>query len=173
VFVRHLYISPGHNFFGRRGRPPGPHPMTEAREIQCVAGRGIRGDRFFDFKQNYRGQITFFAMEVYNEICLHFGLRDKPPWVFRRNVITEGIDLNGLVGTEFDLQGTRFRGTEECSPCPWMDQAFGPGAEEFLEGRGGLRAVILTDGILRVNEGSRLDVESEGLGRGSNLRDAG
>jgi hypothetical protein len=29
-----------------------------------------------------------------------------------------------------------------------MDQAIGPGAEEFLRGQGGLRARILTDGRL-------------------------
>jgi hypothetical protein len=30
-----------------------------------------------------------------------------------------------------------------------MDRAVAPGAEEFLRGRGGLRARILTDGVLR------------------------
>jgi hypothetical protein len=29
-----------------------------------------------------------------------------------------------------------------------MDHAFGPGAEQALKGRGGLRAVILSDGVL-------------------------
>jgi MOSC domain-containing protein YiiM len=38
-------------------------------------------------------------------------------------------------------------------PCFWMDKAFAPGAEEALEGQGGLRARILTDGILRVDGG--------------------
>jgi MOSC domain-containing protein YiiM len=73
------------------------------------------------------------------------------PSVFRRNVITGGMDLNELIGQEFQIQGVRFRGTEECRPCYWMDQAFAPGANEFLKGRGGLRAVILTDGRLRAN----------------------
>jgi hypothetical protein len=31
-----------------------------------------------------------------------------------------------------------------------MDQAFAPGTEAALKGRGGLRAKILTNGILRV-----------------------
>jgi len=46
----------------------------------------------------------------------------------------------------------RFRGHSECSPCYWMDQAFAPGAEAALKGRGGLRAQILTDGFLEVEE---------------------
>jgi len=69
--------------------------------------------------------------------------------VFRRNVITSGVDLTAWFDAEFELQGVRFRGRGECQPCYWMDQAFGPGAEQALHGRGGLRAAILTDGTLR------------------------
>ena len=57
--IRHLFISPGHNYFGHHGQPAGRHPIIEVPEIECVAGRGVRGDRFFDFKEDYKGQITF------------------------------------------------------------------------------------------------------------------
>jgi len=67
----------------------------------------------------------------------------------RRNVITRSVDLNELIGQEFEVQGVRFLGTEECRPCYWMDSVFAPGAQQFLKGRGGLRARILTDGLLR------------------------
>lgn len=146
--VRHLYISSAHNFFGHHGQAAGKHPLSQMAEVECVAGRGIRGDRFFDYRENYMGQITFFAFEVYASLCDALGTFDKPPSVFRRNVITEGVGLNTLIGEEFAIQGVRFRGTEECKPCYWMDEAFAPGAEEFLRGRGGLRAVILSDGKL-------------------------
>jgi MOSC domain-containing protein YiiM len=149
--VRRLYIAPGHNFFGRHGQPPAENPIVEIAEIECVAGRGLRGDRFFDYKENYKGQITFFAWETYEAICLALGVRDRMPSAFRRNVITAGVDLNELIGRDFQIQGVRFRGTDECRPCYWMDQAFAPGANELLKGRGGLRAEILNNGILRAN----------------------
>jgi MOSC domain-containing protein YiiM len=148
--VLHLYVSPGHNYFGHHGQAAGTHPILEQREVRCVAGRGIEGDRFFDFKADYTGQITLFAWEVYQDLCARFNRWDKPPAVFRRNVITRGLDLNALIGQEFELQGVRFLGVESCKPCYWMDQAFCPGAEAALQGRGGLRAKILTDGVLRV-----------------------
>src|SRR5436853_6042757 len=88
-------------------------------------------------------------MQTYDAICDEFDVYDKPSSVFRRNVITSGVDLNDWIGEEFEIQGVRFRGIEECKPCYWMDRAFAPGAEEFLRGRGGLRAMILTDGKLR------------------------
>jgi len=150
VEVRGLFVSAGHNFFGHYGQPPGESPMVQVTEVECVAGRGLRGDRFFDYKESYKGQISFFAVETYEAACRELGVRDKLPSVFRRNVVTAGLDLNELIGQEFLIQGVRFQGTEECRPCYWMDRAFAPGANEFLKGRGGLRAAILRDGILRV-----------------------
>jgi len=149
--VRALYLAPGHSFFGRHGQPAAEHPIIEVGEVDCVSGRGLQGDRFFDYKDNYKGQITFFAWETYQAICRALAVAGKPPSVFRRNVITAGVELNDLIGREFELQGVRFRGTEECRPCYWMDQAFAPGANAFLRGRGGLRAAILSDGPLRTN----------------------
>ena len=149
IQIRHLYISSGHNFFGHYGKPPDKYPMVEREEIHCVTGRGIEGDRFFDYKPNCKGQVTFFAEEVYGQLCAELGVWDQPAWVFRRNIITAGADLPALIGQEFEIQGVRFAGCSESAPCEWMNHAFAPGAEEWLKGRGGLRAKILTDGILR------------------------
>lgn len=137
--------------FFRSREPPGKNPVIEAPEIQCIAGRGIRGDRFFGYRENHKGQITFFAFETYLSLCKALDVFDKPPSVFRRNVITEGVDLNSLIDREFVIQDICFRGTEECKPCYWMNEAFAPGAETLLRGHGSLRAVILTDGKLSVN----------------------
>jgi len=150
--IEHLYISPGHNFFGRYGLEAGDHATLEKSEIECIAGRGIRGDRFYDFKPDYKGQITFFAGEVYEELCERLQVADRGPEAFRRNVIVRGADLNALIGQEFEVQGVRFLGTGESKPCSWMNQAFAEGAEELLQGRGGLRARILTSGVLAVGK---------------------
>jgi MOSC domain-containing protein YiiM len=151
IRIKHLYISPGHNFFGHHGQPAGTHPVVEVGTVRCVASRGLEGDRFFDFKPDYKGQVTFFANEVYEELCARFDVWDVPPSAFRRNVITAGVDLNELVAREFEVCGVRFLGTGECTPCHWMDRAFAAGAESALAGRGGLRAKILTDGTLSVD----------------------
>jgi MOSC domain-containing protein YiiM len=152
VEIIHLYISPGHNFFGHHGRSPDEHPSVEVEEIECIAGRGIRGDRFFDYKTNYKGQITFFAEEVFDALCHEFGIHDKLPSVLRRNIITRGQDLNEFIGRKFEVQGVELRGTAECRPCYWMDAAFAIGAEKFLRGRGGLRARILSGGKINVTQ---------------------
>ena len=129
----------------------GRHPTIAVPEVACVAGCGLTGDRFFAFKENYKGQVTFFANEVFADVCQKLGSAEKSPGVTRRNVITQGVDLNSLVGQRFAIQGIEFEGVSECSPCHWMNQAIAPGAEAALHGRGGLRARILTDGVLRVD----------------------
>ena len=147
-----IFISPGHNFIGHHEKLAGTHPTVAVGEIECVAGKGLFGDRFFGFKENYKGQVTFFSADVFSAMCCELKLSGKSPGESRRNIVVEGADLNSLVGQEFEIQGVKFRGMAECSPCHWMDKAFAPGAEHFLQRRGGLRAQILSDGKLRVEK---------------------
>lgn len=146
-----IFISPGHNFFGHYQKPAGTHPTISVNEIECVAGKGLFGDRFFGFKENYKGQVTFFSNEVFQEVCQKLNVDGKSAGVTRRNIVTRGMDLNSLAGRKFVVQGIEFEGVCECSPCHWMNEAIAPGAEALLHGRGGLRARILSDGMLRVD----------------------
>lgn len=151
IDIVRIDLSPGHNYFGHHGKPAGENRTESVASVECVAGEGLRGDRFFGYREDYKGQVTFFSWEVYEELCARFGVTEKTPAVFRRNIITRGVDLNTLIGKEFEIQGIRFEGVCECTPCYWMNQAFCEGAEAALQGRGGLRARILSDGILRVS----------------------
>lgn len=144
--IRHLFVSPGHNFFGHHGQSAGTHAIVPVTTVECVAGRGLRGDRFFDYKPDYKGQVTLFAWETFE--ALKAALPQAEPASLRRNVLVEGVALDSLIGVEFNLQNVRLLGVEECRPCYWMDQAIGPGAEAWLKGRGGLRCRILNDGWL-------------------------
>ena len=116
----------------------------------CRAGRGIEGDRFFDYKEDYKGQITFFAWEIFDAARRQFAIPAHSPGAFRRNAVVAGLDLTALIGRRFSLGGVEFEGSGESKPCYWMNQAVGPGAEEWLRGNGGLRAKILSDGPLAV-----------------------
>ncbi len=153
-----LFISPEHNYFGHFGKPPGEAPTVAVDEVRCVAGKGIEGDRFYHFKperfpDGYDGQVTFFAEETWWDVAGTLKVEGKGPEVFRRNVVTRGVELNELKGVEFSVQGVKFLGVKEASPCQWMNEAFAPGALSAMKGRGGLRARVLTDGVLRVGVG--------------------
>ena len=147
--IIHIFTSPGHDFKGRHGRDRKNHGVLEHQEAHCVAGKGLVGDRYFGQPKHENGQITFFSSAVARAARRRFEVPRFSPSVFRRNVIVDGPDLGALIGHEFELGGIRFVGTEECTPCYWMDRALVPGTEEFLKGRGGLRARVLTTGPLR------------------------
>ena len=151
IQIERIFISPGHNFLGHHHQPPSEHPTLEVKEVECVAGKGLRGDRYFGFKDDYKGQITFFSAEVFADVCHRLNVSGKHPGVTRRNVVTRGVDLNSLIGKKFVVQGVEFEGMAECSPCHWMNEVIAPGAEASLHARGGLRAKILSDGKLRVD----------------------
>ena len=143
-----IYLSPEHDFKGHHGKPRGNHPVLTPDSVECVAGKGLVGDRYYEFKEDYKGQVTFFDESVYHAAQDALQCHDRTPEVLRRNILTRGIDLNTLIGKTFRIGDATFHGSQECAPCYWMDQAFAPGMEEFLKGRGGLRARILADGTL-------------------------
>ncbi|MEO5960366.1 MAG: MOSC domain-containing protein [Opitutaceae bacterium] len=148
--IRHIFVSPGHNFFGRHGQPAGTHPALDVATAKCRTGWGLEGDRFYGYRPDYKGQITFFDWGTYEEAKRLFRVPALSPAAFRRNVVIEGIDLTTLIGRRFTLGGVEFEGTTEARPCYWMNQVVAPGAEDWLKGRGGLRAKILSDGELAV-----------------------
>jgi MOSC domain-containing protein YiiM len=151
--IHGIFTSPGHNYFGHHGQPPGEHGVVGHESVELVAGRGIPGDRFFDWKDDYKGQLTLIELGVIDDIREHSGNPDLPASAFRRNVVVSGIELNRLVGRVFRLGGALLEGTQKCAPCHWMDQACGKaGTEKRMHDRGGLRCRILEGGQLRLGE---------------------
>jgi hypothetical protein len=162
------------------GRPSGPQPheptavgvvealLTAARaeeaiqthaSVELCAGRGIVGDRYFD------GTGTFSASEKHGqELTLIEGevldaLRDEgldlTPADARRNIVTRGIDLNALVGKEFQLGAARCLGRRLCEPCSHLQRLTGRALLRPMVHRGGLRADILASGVVEIGDSIR------------------
>lgn len=147
-----IFVSPGHDYWGKQGEGRLQNGIQSLREVECVAGKGLRGDRYFGYRPDFKGQVTFFSQEIVEEARGHFKLPKLPASVFRRNLIVEGADLSQWMGKRFIFQGVEFEGAQECKPCDWMNRVIAPGGEDFLKGkfRGGLRAKVISSGTLRV-----------------------
>lgn len=156
ITIHHIFISPGHNYFGRPKDGAGTHPTLDVAQAQVVAGKGLVGDRYFGVAAHFNAQITFLAAEVFAAMQDNLGLDEFSPILTRRNVVISGVPLNQLIGQEFTIEAqgepVRFAGVKQCSPCAWMDAAIAPGAQKFLRGRGGLRVQALSDGLLQRGE---------------------
>lgn len=147
-----IYISPGHDFYNRYGIGRLNHEVYSPALVRCIAGSGLEGDRFFNYKENFKGQATFFSSEVADALREEFPLAEFDNSAFRRNIIVRGVELNGLIGKRFRLGEIEFEGTQEAAPCAWMDEAVAPGAHAFLKGNGGLRVRILSSGDLKLGQ---------------------
>ena len=147
-----IWISRGNDFRGRHEIGRLDHGIDGVAAVECVAGMGLRGDRYFGYKPDFKGQVTFFDVAVVHAVQERFSKPDLPSSVFRRNLIVSGVNLAEWAGKRFRFRGIDFEAIEECRPCYWMDEVVAPGTEEFLKSnfRGGLRAKILSDGMLRV-----------------------
>jgi MOSC domain-containing protein YiiM len=77
------------------------------------------------------------------------------PGEARRNVVTRGVPLNHLVGHDFAIGDVRVRGIRLCEPCGHLEALTGLPVIKSLRHRGGLRAQILTQGVIRVGDAVR------------------
>ena len=156
-----IFISPGHDFKGRHGKSRLNHGSESVNSVECLAGRGLVGDRFLDYKENFKGQVTFFDVNEAKQLEASLGLKDFDTSQLRRNILIEGAELMQWVGKRFKIGEVVFEGVEECAPCYWMNEVLGRGAETLMQGRGGLRCRILEPGTLRVGP-----VELQGITNG-------
>jgi MOSC domain-containing protein YiiM len=134
--------------------PDSSGPLTEVREVQAEAGRGLVGDRkHWDAlppkKREEPGRnITLIEAEALE------GLRDEHgiglgPGESRRQIVTRGMSLNPLVGKRFTVGDVECVGIELCEPCNHLQSLTPPGTMRGLVHRGGLRADILSGGVIR------------------------
>ena len=124
--------------------------------VELRAGRGIVGDRYYDgtgtfsMSEKHGQQLTLIEAEVLDaldEDGLHLTPADA-----RRNIVTRGIDLNALVGQEFQIGTARCIGRRLCEPCSHLQRLTGTALLRAMVHRGGLRADILTSGAVRVGD---------------------
>jgi len=144
-------------------------PMQSISEIRVFPGRGLQGDRYFagtgfySKKSSHGGrEVTLIEIEAVE--ALFGGVRNAEGERFgiklaasstRRNIATSGVPLNHLVDREFWLGAVLMRGTRLCEPCKHLDDLTQRGVMSGLIHRGGLRAQILSEGVIRVGDNVR------------------
>jgi MOSC domain-containing protein YiiM len=135
--------------------------MRLRSEVRAVPGRGLEGDRYFADGGTFSGhavpgrevtELTLIESEVIEllrgEWALDVDERDS-----RRNLVTRGVALNALVGKDFCVGPVRLRGAGLCEPCVSLVRS--PENSHLLRAlvhKGGLRAQILSDGLITVGD---------------------
>jgi hypothetical protein len=130
--------------------PDAEQPLVRVGSVNAVAGRGLEGDRYFDGRGTFSGtgrgyELTFVEAEVLDEVDLSWEQA-------RRNVVTRGIALNGLVGRRFTVGTVECVGRRLAEPCSHLEKLARPGLLRPLVHRAGLRADVLRDGKISVGD---------------------
>jgi MOSC domain-containing protein YiiM len=126
-------------------------------EVTAIPGKGLVGDRYaakFEADPSEYGpqkEITLIELEAIEALN-----REKEiiiqPLNARRNVVTQGVPLNHLVGHEFQVGKVKLKGIKLCNPCAHLESLTERGVLAGLIHRGGLRAQIINEGIIRVGD---------------------
>ena len=131
--------------------------MESVNSIQVIAGEGIIKDRHLKKKNDKKNQITLIEIEnikYYNQVAE----TSIPSIDFRRNIITEGIKLNELLGKRFLIGEVKLKAHDLCRPCKYLQERLKQ--KNFIKElllKGGIRCEILNSGI--INTGYKITNE--------------
>lgn len=126
-------------------------PCEAVQSAEAKAGSGLVGDRYSVGEGTYsaRGgpgrQLTLVTQ-------LAGAAAGLAPGESRRNIETSGIDLLTLIGKRFAIGPVECVGVRDCPPCAHLEALTDEGVKDKLEGKGGLRADILTGGTITVGD---------------------
>jgi len=126
--------------------------IQEVDSVEAIKGKGIQHDRKFSENNEKERQITLIEIENINHFN-HLTKANIRPLNFRRNIITENIRLNDLVGKEFFVGKVKLKGHDFCRPCKYLQEKLNQQnfIKEFIH-TGGLRCEILSNGKISVGD---------------------
>jgi len=140
--VVHIFVA------AKRGAP-----MSAEPSVKALADAGLTGDRYTEAK-NRRSpdyQVTLIELENIEAFTQATGL-PLTPGMPRRNIITRGVRLNDLCGKRFRVGPALFEGLALCEPCSLFANRTHPEVLKFFVGKGGLRARIVSGGVIHVGD---------------------
>ena len=126
--------------------------IQNVNQVEALKGKGLLNDRKFNENNQKERQITLIEIENINHFN-NISNTNIHPVDFRRNIITENVRLNELVGKEFFVGNIKLKGHDLCRPCKYLQDKLKRNnfIKEFLH-KGGLRCEILTSGKINVGD---------------------
>ena len=121
-------------------------------DVEAIKGKGLVNERHFKENNEKRCQITLIEIENINHYNKLTGTT-IPAINFLRNIVTEGIKLNELVGKEFLIGPVKVKAHDLCRPCKYLQESLQQKniLKELLY-TGGLRCEILSSGKIYIND---------------------
>ena len=126
--------------------------IEEVSSIKVLANKGIVGDRHFkEFNDPYC-QLSLIESENIDYYNVKYGLNIR--YVdFRRNIVTQGISLNDLIGKKLLIGKAEVEVIDLCRPCRHLTEMLDQKniLKEFMR-RGGIRCEILSSAQINIED---------------------
>ena len=134
--------------------PVASEPTVSVEQAHAVPGKGLEGDRYFKREGTYSDRHgpdrEFTLIEIATIQALERDYKyELSPGDARRNIVTRNVPLNHLVGREFRVGEVTLRGIRLNEPCNHLAGLTDDKVKQGLVHRGGLRAQILTEGVIQ------------------------
>ncbi len=131
-------------------------PVQSLERVRARAGLGLEGDRYAAMEGTFsdrpgKRDVTLIESEALASYEQESG-RKLSGAESRRNLLTQGVRLNELVGREFRVGAVRLRGLRLSEPCTHLTRLTHPETLRGMVHRGGLIAEVLCDGELKVGD---------------------
>ncbi len=137
-------------------------PMQSLQSVRAIPGLGLDGDRYALRRGSLsrwspsKRQVTLISKEALDELESESGVR-LAPIESRRNLLVSGVPLNDLRGCRFRVGEVLLEGVRLCQPCKYLERKSGLVLLPAMIGRGGLRAQVLSEGLLQIGDSVRAD----------------
>ncbi|HLE15205.1 MAG TPA: MOSC domain-containing protein [Anaerolineales bacterium] len=138
-------------------RPEAGEETTQLPQVHAVPGIGLEGDHYFrqpnksEKPAHASREVTLIEEEAIQAVVRDYGI-PMELGQSRRNLVTRNVPLNHLVGREFQVGEVVLKGIRLCEPCSHLAALTRKEYQQALVHRGGLRAQILTDGLIRAGD---------------------
>jgi MOSC domain-containing protein YiiM len=121
------------------------------QEATLLPGTGIAGEHHAT-GGNSKREVTLIQHEHLPVVAAVLQKDIVTPERLRRNLVVSGINLLALKDRKFRIGDVVLEGTGLCAPCSLMEYNLGPGGYNAMRGHGGITAVVLEGGKIRVGD---------------------
>lgn len=153
-------------------RPGRREPALSVPEARAEPGYGLIGDRRAEKQRGgaaaRKRELTLVQGEHLPMIASWCGVDAIDSCQLRRNLVVSGINLLSMKSPFRDLccewqigESACIIVTGSCDPCSLMETDVGYGAYNAMRGHGGLTAMIVAAGVIRVGDSVRLKYAHE------------
>ena len=136
--------------------------MKELSVAELIKNKGIKGDRYFKGTGKYSDIPDFRDVTIIEKEVLDALEQNQPPiqeksiilkpHEHRRNLTSEGVPLNYLVGKRFKVGDVILEGGRLNFPCKYLAELLNKPLLLALYNRSGLNCKVIKSGVIKKND---------------------